>query len=258
MNAPKRTLLSVAGFDPSGGAGVLLDAAVFRRLGFHGAAVVTALTIQNTASVQRVVPMSPRLVRDQWRSLAEDIPVAGIKVGMVGTGKILRIIAAELGRHNGIPRVVDPVLRSSSGTRLLEREAVPAILRALRGRANLVTPNLAEASCLAGFPVRTPDEMERAARELFERTGVPFLIKGGHLAGTALDVLYDGSGFHRLAKSRIPAEVHGTGCCLAAAVTAFLALGYRLDEACRRGTKFVHAGLVRARRIGRGRPVFDV
>jgi hydroxymethylpyrimidine/phosphomethylpyrimidine kinase len=244
-------LLSVAGYDPSGGAGVLLDTAVMRRLGFRAVAVVTAVTVQNTAGVRNVHALPAVLVRDQWQALAEEAPIAGIKIGMLGTAENARAVIRERARHPGIPCVVDPVFRSSSGARLLEPAAIPGLLKSWAGRATLLTPNLDEAAKLSGLPVRTVAEMEAAARFIYERTAVPCLVKGGHLKTLAVNVLFDGVRIRHFVKSRLAGEVHGTGCYFSSALTAFLAQGRELPEAVRRATEFTHRGIRRS--LGRGK-----
>jgi len=254
----KKVLLTIAGFDPSGGAGVLLDTAVFRRLGFHGAAVLTALTAQGPAGVRNVRPVEPSVVRSQYRALVRDLVPAGIKVGMAATAANLAAVGRILDRHTSVPRVIDPVLRSSSGAWLLERTAVPGFLDAVRGRASLLTPNLEEAGRLSGRPVTTIADMEAAAREIFDRTGVPCLVKGGHLAGDAVNVLFDGRRVYLFGKPRLRKDVHGTGCFFSAALLAFLARGRSLPRAGELATEMTRNGIRAARPIGRGRAVFSV
>lgn len=254
----KKSLITIAGFDPSGGAGALLDLRAFAAHGFHGAAVLTAVTVQNTARVAGVTALPPRLVRGQFAALARDIHCAGIKVGMLGTRDNLAEVARILGSARGIPKVVDPIFRSSSGADLLAPAAVPDFLAALRGRASLLTPNLEEAGRLTGRRKRIEDVavMKRAAEEIFEHGRIPCLVKGGHLEGDPVDVLYDGSRFALLGRRRVRKEAHGTGCLLSAAILAGLARGKSLVLACEAGAAFVEAALREAARVGKGRPVF--
>ena len=244
MKNTRPLVLSVAGFDPSGGAGVILDAAVLRGMGFRMAAVLTAVTVQNTAGVKNVYPLDARLVRAQWRAVSEEAMIVGIKVGMVGTAKNLRMIVQELGRYPGIPRVIDPVLRATSGARLVDASAFPAFLDGLRGRATLLTPNRDEAGRLARLPVRSIGEMDEAARRIFERCGVACLVKGGRLTGTAVDVLFDGKRSYLFSHARVAGEVHGTGCHLSASILGYLVRGRDLPDAVRLAAAATH----RARR----------
>jgi hydroxymethylpyrimidine/phosphomethylpyrimidine kinase len=254
----RKNLLTIAGFDPSGGAGALLDTAVFRKLGFHGAAVLTAITSQGPAGVRRVRPVETSVLRDQYRALARDLDFAGLKVGMAGTAAILAEIGRILGLHAGIPRVVDPVIRSSSGAWLLERSAVPGFCAVLRGRATVVTPNLDEASRLTGTKIQTAEDMREAARILFDLTEVPCLVKGGHLPRSAMNVLFDGRRTYLYPKSRLRKNVHGTGCYFSAALLAFLARKASLPDACGLATDLTHAAIQSAQSIGRGRAVLSV
>jgi len=231
----KKNLLSIAGYDPSGGAGVLLDIKVFERLGFHGFGVLTAVTAQNPERVDRVFPLAARAVSSQFGKLAESAVFAGIKVGMLGTAGNLAAVAAILAQSAGIPRVIDPVFRSSSGAALLERRAWPHYLSALGGKADLITPNLDEAEVLTGLSVRSAPEMRSAAALITRASRIPCLVKGGHLKGKAVDVLFDGREYTTFGHARSVKDVHGTGCYLSSAILGYLAEGHPLAEACRRG-----------------------
>jgi hydroxymethylpyrimidine/phosphomethylpyrimidine kinase len=258
MTKTRPLVLSVSGFDPSGGAGALLDSAVLRRMGFRAAAVLTAVTVQNTAGVKSVHPLAARLVRAQWRTLAEEAAIAGIKVGMAGTAENLRMILRELGRHPGIPRVIDPVLRATSGARLVDPAAVSGFLEGLRSRATLLTPNREEAARLTGLPVRSVREMECAARAVYERSGVACLVKGGRLARATVDVLYDGRRSFLYSRARLPGDVHGTGCHLSASILGFLVRGHDLPGAVRRAAAATHRDRRRAVPAPGGRRRFDL
>ena len=250
-------LLSMAGFDPSGGAGVLLDLHVFRSLGFYGAAVLTAATVQDTSTLFRVKAFDPRFVRAQAETLDRDLKFSGLKVGMIGSAGNLKEIGRFLAAHEDIPRVVDPILRSSSGHRLLETSAGPLFLQTIKNRASVLTPNLDEASHLSGRAVRTIEDMRTAAEILFDRTGVPCLIKGGHLSGEAVNVLFDGSRSVLFRKNRLAKDVHGTGCFFSAALLGFLVQTKDLVRAARQATKWTHEAIRSASPIGRGRAIFS-
>lgn len=250
------TLVTIAGFDPSGGAGVILDLKVFENLGFAGGAVVTAATAQNSSRVAGRFDLPARAIRAQFDSLAGDVRLAGIKTGMLGGLAALSAVAGILASHPEVPRVVDPVFRSSSGATLLDPAAVDIFLPALRGRATLLTPNLDEATALTGVPVRDIGQMKAAALGIFEACGVPCLVKGGRWKSDMVDVLYDGHEHSLFLHAALPGEVHGTGCCLSSAALGFLARGQALVEACRLAIEFVHDARGRAVRKGRGRPTF--
>jgi hydroxymethylpyrimidine/phosphomethylpyrimidine kinase len=250
-----KALLSLAGYDPSGGAGLILDLAVFERLGYHGAGVVTALTVQDTRRVLAVRGLSSDFLEKQYRALRRDLSWCGIKVGMIGTAENLRSIGRILAENAGVPRVIDPVLKSSSGAWLLEPKAVRSLLPSIKGRAALLTPNTEEAALLSGRPVHSLENMRLAADDIFARTGVPCLIKGGHLTGPATDLLFDGRRFRVFRHRRRTADVHGTGCFLSAAVLVYLADGNSLGQACGRAITLTARAIRGSRPVGHGRRV---
>ena len=252
----KRTLLSISGYDPSGGAGALLDVQVFAALGFYGTAVLTALTIQDTLEVRRVIPFPARTVTDQHDVLARDISFAGIKVGMLGSRAVVPALGRILAEHGGLPRVVDPVLKASSGARLFEKSGLSALLRAVRGNASLLTPNMAEASVLAGRAVRTPEDMREAAKVICGMTEVPCLVKGGHLEKSAINILFDGRRTAVFGHEKLARDVHGTGCFLSSAILGHLAKGRSLEKACGLAADMVHAAIVTSVKPGKRRRVF--
>jgi len=257
MRRRTETLLSVSGFDPSGGAGALLDVRVFNRLGFHGAAVLTALTVQDTRGVDAVAEVPAWLVGKQFKALKRDLRIAGVKVGMLGSARGVEIMKEILEQTADVPRVVDPVFRSSSGLWLTKKRALSAFLDAVKGRATLITPNLSEAELMTGSRPRTVDGMTRAARRIQELTGLPCLVKGGHLKGLPVDVLFDGRRVYRFGHRRIGRDVHGSGCFLSSAILAHLAGGAALEEACRSAVRMTVAALAASTVVGRGRAVFS-
>jgi hydroxymethylpyrimidine/phosphomethylpyrimidine kinase len=251
-----KNLLSVAGYDPSGGAGVHLDIRVFNHLGFRGFGILTAVTAQNSARVDQAFPLPSGLVRGQYVALAGEARFSGIKVGMAGSLENLAAAARILSANPSIPRVVDPVFKASSGARLIEAGAVPRFLKLLRGKASLLTPNLDEASALSGQRIRTAAGIKEAARRIFESGHIPCLLKGGHLEGEAVDVLYDGADFEVYRHARVKKSVHGTGCFLSAAILGFLVKGFSLKEACRRGIALTVRSMQKAVPAGGGRMAF--
>jgi len=256
--------VSIAGSDPSGGAGLQLDLQVFRTLGMHGAGVVTALTVQDTVKVHRVLPAFPNVVLDQIRVLLRDVTPSAVKLGMLATDDVARAVALGLDelkapalRGRQVPIVIDPVLLASDGTPLLERRAY-GTLSALFARAALVTPNLPEAAQLAGRDVSSAKGIEEAARIFVTEFGAAAaLVKGGHRDGPCDDCLVRreaaGTSICWLPGERIAGPpVHGTGCALAAAAAAGLAAGQGLDTAVQSARAFVAAGIRRAHAPGRG------
>jgi hydroxymethylpyrimidine/phosphomethylpyrimidine kinase len=254
----RKNLVSIAGYDPSGGAGVLLDVAVFERLGSRGLGVLTAVTAQDPERVDRVLPVPARTLKAQFARLAGTYDIAGVKVGMLATRENTVAVAEILGKMPGRPRVVDPVLRSSSGAVLLARAVWPRFLGLFDGQADLITPNLDEAGLLTGRAVRTVKEMKSAAEWIWARTGVPCLVKGGHLRGKAEDVLFDGRAFTAFKHRRQAKSVHGTGCFLSSAILGYLAKGLPLEAACGLGIEEVGRAIRTAVPAGRRRWVFDL
>ncbi len=259
--ASVRIALSIAGSDPTGGAGLQADLQVFRALGVHGMGVVTALTIQDTAKVHQVLPVFPSAVLEQIRVLARDVHPDAVKLGMLATDDVARMVEfglAEMRSDPSLPLVIDPVLDASDGSPLLERRALGTLTRLIES-ASLVTPNLPEAERLTGRDLSTREGVEAAARTLVSEMGAhAALITGGHDPDRADDLLAirQTGGETRLRwleGERIEAgPVHGTGCALAAAATAGLASGRGLEEAVVEARAFVAAGLRLAQAVGQG------
>ncbi len=255
-----RIALTIAGSDPTGGAGLQADLRVFQALGVHGAAVVTALTVQSSARVHKVLPSFPSVVLEQLRVLLRDLTPHAVKIGLLATDDVVRNVdlgLEELERSAAVPIVIDPVLAASDGTELLERRALAALTQLIR-RAALVTPNLPEAEQLTGRDVSSREAIEAAARELVSEFGAgAALVKGGHRAGPPDDLLAvrNGGGvtLRWLAGERIGGgPVRGTGCALASAITAGLALGEPLVEAVEAARRFLAQALRRAEPAGEG------
>ena len=228
-----RTVLSIAGSDPTGGAGLQGDLQVFRNFGLHGAAVPTALTRQNSRAVHAVSPVFPSLVLDQIRELLDDFQPAAVKIGMLATDDIVRNVSLALERLEArVPVVIDPVLAASDGTPLLERRAWPALCELARDRA-LITPNLPEAELLTGCDPFSRSGAEKAARNLLGELGVhAVLLKGGHAENECADLLAqnvrDGIELHWFEGRREPgAPVHGTGCAVESPVCAITILTWQ-------------------------------
>jgi hydroxymethylpyrimidine/phosphomethylpyrimidine kinase len=254
----KKILLSVAGFDPTSGAGVSLDLRVFQRLGFQGMSILTSLTAQNTEKVKEVHCLPQEFLRSQYEALREDVFISGIKVGMVGCGENIPIIKDILRDNLAVPRVVDPVLKSSSGTWLIEREAIPEYISGLKGNASLLTPNREEASLLSGMKVNTEEEMKKAAEKIYSLSSIPCLITGGDLSKKSANLLYDGKSFHLFKKEKIKKKVHGTGCCLSSSLLAYLVNSNSLEKACHLATEFTHRAIQNALQVGRGQHILPL
>jgi hydroxymethylpyrimidine/phosphomethylpyrimidine kinase len=246
--------LTVAGSDSGGGAGIQADLKTFAALGVFGMTAITALTAQNTAGVFGVVEVAPEFVARQIDAVVTDIGVDAVKTGMLASAGIIEAVADRLRTHRLEVLVVDPVMVAKSGAPLLRPEAVEALRTLLLPRATVLTPNLHEAGALLGREIRTLAEMEDAARRLHALGPRAVVVKGGHLAGTPTDVLYDGQRLLHLRAERIPTpHTHGTGCVFASAIAAELAKGRALEDAVRRAKAFVTAAIRAALPLGRGR-----
>ncbi|HTS63383.1 MAG TPA: bifunctional hydroxymethylpyrimidine kinase/phosphomethylpyrimidine kinase [Candidatus Acidoferrales bacterium] len=244
--------LTIAGSDPSGGAGIQADLKTFHQFGVYGEAVVTLITVQNTVRVSRVEVLDPALVLEQIEAVLEDIPPLAAKTGALGSAGLVAMIARAAERFD-FPLVVDPVMVSKHGHALLPESAARAVRELLVPRAALVTPNVPEAEALTGGTIRSLDDMRRAA-ECIHRFGArAVLIKGGHMETDATDVLYDGSAFHEFPASRVATRhTHGTGCTYSAAITACLAAGMDLGESVGRAKQFIHEAIRTNPGLGRG------
>jgi hydroxymethylpyrimidine/phosphomethylpyrimidine kinase len=244
--------LSIAGSDPSGGAGLQADLKTFHQFGVYGEAVVTLLTVQNTLAVKRVECLPADLVIEQLFAVLEDIPPQAAKTGALGNRQIVEAVAEAAARFD-FPLVVDPVMVSKHGAPLVAEDAREAIAHQLVPRAFVVTPNLHEAAVLAGLPIREVNDMRRAAERIRRLGARAVLVKGGHLAGAATDILLADDGFFEFPEARIETRhTHGTGCTYSAAIAAGLALGLALPEAVGRAKAFITKAIRSAPGLGRG------
>ena len=246
-----RTVLTIAGSDSGGGAGIQADLKSFASVGVHGTSVITCVTAQNTRSVDSIFPIPPSEIRKQLRAVLEDFDVRAAKTGMLFSAAIVRTVAREL-RKTSFPLVVDPVMIATVGARLETDDFQTSLVDRLLDRATLVTPNRHEAERLSGFSIRDVGSMEAAARAIHRLGPAAVLVKGGHLKGPLVDVFYDGRRLVRLRGRRYRKELHGAGCTLAASTAAYLALGHPLLDAVRRARGKVALGFRASYRAGRG------
>jgi hydroxymethylpyrimidine/phosphomethylpyrimidine kinase len=245
--------LTIAGSDSGGGAGIQADLRTFAAHRVHGLSVLTALTAQNTRGVSDIHPVPLRHVQAQLEAVFADFRIGAAKTGMLGTPGLVRTVAAALARHRPRHLVVDPVMVASSGARLLLEQAVHGLRRHLLPLASLITPNLPEAEVLLGRSLRDRSDFEAAAVELRTLGAAAVLLKGGHAPGRqVVDLYFDGRRMHRFAHPRLRREGHGTGCTLAAAVTARLARGEPMAAAVEGAIAFVQRALAAGYRPGRG------
>lgn len=252
-HAPAR-VLTIAGSDSGGGAGIQADLKTFQELGVYGMSAITAVTAQNTLGVQGVYSMEPEAVALQIRSVGEDIGVDALKTGMLFSAAIMEAVAGEIRRFGWTRVVVDPVMIAKGGASLLQEEAIRALTTVLLPLTDVVTPNLPEAEKLTGLTIRSDADLKEAARLLAGFGAKHVIVKGGHAAGeTAVDWLYDGRHFLALENVRVAtSRTHGTGCTFSAALTAGLAEGLTVEEAARRAKSFIQAAIEDGIGIGEG------
>ena len=244
--------LTIAGSDPSGGAGIQADLKTFHQFGVYGEAVITLLTVQNTRAVTRVETVPDDFVAEQIEMVVSDIPPAAAKTGALGSYDVVETVA-KFARQFTFPLIVDPVMISKHGARLLSRDAEQALKEHLLPQAYLVTPNLPEAESLAGFSISCDADLRRAAETILQLGCGAVLIKGGHSAGEPVDVLLHGGKLMRFPAERIPTtSTHGTGCTYSAAITACTALGYDLREAVSISRSFIQQAIATAPGFGSG------
>lgn len=235
--------LTIAGSDPSGGAGIQADLKTFHRFHVYGEAVITLLTVQNTRGVSRVEVLPAELVVEQISAVVSDIPPAAAKTGALGNAAVIAAVA-RASEDWSFPLVVDPVMISKHGAPLMAAEAARVLLEQLVPRAYLITPNVPEAEALTGLSVRDLDGMRRAAEQLLQLGARNVLLKGGHMAGNAVDLLLTDNGFTEYSSDRFETpHTHGTGCTYSAAITAELARGRKLHDAVASGKAFIAAAI---------------
>ncbi len=255
--------LTIAGSDPSGGAGLQGDLKVFLRMGLSGAAVPTAWTVQGPSGLKQIKALSGREVKAQLGALFADVRPAAVKVGMLPSAEVVRAVARALGplAAKRIPIVIDPVLASSDGKRILPSADVPVFMRQLLPLATLVTPNIDEAAELTGTSVaHVRSDTEPVIRELLRLGARNVLIKGGHLSGAeSVDILGTKKEVILFSAPRVPRRrsVHGTGCALSSAIAALLARKYPLEDAVEMAKHYVRAAIEGARTVGRGQRLLD-
>ncbi|MDO8721827.1 MAG: bifunctional hydroxymethylpyrimidine kinase/phosphomethylpyrimidine kinase [Syntrophales bacterium] len=249
-------VLSVAGSDPGGGAGIQADVKTITVLGGFGMTVITALTVQNTLGVREIYELPPDFVARQFDAVAEDIGIDAVKTGMLPNRGIVEIVARKI-REYGIEKVVvDPVLMAKGGESLMNRDAISVMMEKLLPLSQVITPNIPEAEALSGIIIATPGDMKKAAIIIHNLGAKNVVVKGGHLpgnAGESLDILYDGSGFHEFRATRIDTkDTHGTGCAYSAAIAACLAEGKSVAEAVAMAKEYITVAIRDAWRLGKG------
>lgn len=248
-----RKVLTIAGSDSGGGAGIQADLKTFAALGVYGTSAITAITAQNTVGVTRVLALSPNLVAAQIDAVVEDIGLHAVKTGMLANASIIAAVANKVEQHRLKNLVVDPVMVATSGDLLIKKNAVATLRSRLIPLATVVTPNLPEAEELTRMELRAPRDIEEAARRIVKMGAKTVVIKGGHRKGPAVDLFYDGKQFRALNAPRIRTKnTHGTGCTFSAAIAAYLARGESLERAVGRAKQYITAAIRAGFAVGAG------
>lgn len=248
-----RTALSIAGTDPSGGAGIQADLKTMTMNGVFAMSVITALVAQNTTGVRAIVELTPEFLGQQMDAVFEDIPPDAVKTGMASSCGLIEAIAERLQFYHARNIVADPVMVTTSGDRLISEQAVDVLKTRLFPLADLVTPNIPEAEILAGMSIRSKEEIESAAKRIGDTYGCAVLLKGGHRIQDANDFLYQNGAALWLMGRRIDnPNTHGTGCTLSSAIAANLAKGFALEDAVRRAKDYLSGALAAMLDLGSG------
>ncbi len=254
----KKVLLSLAGFDPTGGAGVLMDCKVFELLGFQGIGIITANTVQNTQKVKNFFQVPSELIIEQYNALKEDIKIEGIKVGMIGGEKTLSGVNYVLNSSKNTHRIIDPVLKAGSGKFLIDKKIIDKFCKETIPLSEIITPNLLEASILTEMEINSIDDMKEAAEFIYNRWKVKSVIKGGHLKSEkAVDIAFNGNKFLILEEKRIKFRIHGTGCFFSSALLGYLCLNKSFFEACELAKKLTFSAIKNSKKIGKGQRIIS-
>lgn len=248
-----KTVLTIAGSDCSGGAGIQADLKTMTALGVYGMSAVTALTAQNTMGVFDILESSSEFLEKQLNSIFEDILPDAVKIGMVSDCRLIGVIADRLSIYQAGNVVLDPVMVSTSGSRLLKEDAIEVLADRLIPMAALITPNIPEAEILSGGKIKTETDMEKAAKIISEKYSSAVLIKGGHQVQDANDILYEKGEIHWFYGERIHnSNTHGTGCTLSSAIACGLAEGFSMKDSIRRAKRYLSAALGTDLNLGKG------
>lgn len=248
-----RTALTIAGSDSSGGAGIQADIKTMTANGVYAMSAVTALTAQNTTGVYGIMEVPLKFLENQLDCIFTDIYPDAVKIGMLSSGEIMKAVAGKLRQYEAKHIVLDPVMVSTSGSRLMEESAAHVMQEKLFPLAEIITPNIPEAEVLSGVKIRGPEDMERAAERLYEHWHTAVLCKGGHSTGDASDLLYQNGNVIWIKGDRIDnPNTHGTGCTLSSAVAANLAKGCGLEEAVRKAKDYLSRALSAGLDLGKG------
>ena len=248
-----RTALTIAGSDSSGGAGIQADLKTMTVNGVYGMSVVTALTAQNTTGVRSVMAVTPEFLEEQMDCVFTDIRPDAVKIGMVSSTGLIKVIAEKLVQYRAENIVLDPVMVATSGASLISEEAVSELKSSLLPVADVITPNIPEAEVLSGLKLCSNKDMEKAAEQIGKEYGCAVLLKGGHALNDANDFLYqNGQGRWFLGRRIHNPNTHGTGCTLSSAIAANLAKGFSMEEAVERAKEYISGALADMLDLGQG------
>ncbi len=250
-----KIVMTIAGSDSGGGAGIQADLKTFQELGVFGTTAITAVTAQNTLGVAGISPIPADFVVQQIRTVFDDLPVKVVKTGMLFSSDIIKAVAKELANRRELQIVIDPVMIAKGGATLLQQQAIEALITDLLPIATVITPNIPEAEVLSGIKISSPVHIEQAAKSLLARGVSCVVMKGGHLTGaTAVDSVFlaDGTAFTVEATRIQTKQTHGTGCTFSAALTSFLAKGLNMQQAIVEAKKFVQLAISNPLHIGNG------
>lgn len=248
-----KTALTIAGSDCSGGAGIQADLKTMTMNGVYGMSAITALTAQNTTGVKSIQEATPEFLKDQLEAVFEDIFPDAVKIGMVSSTELIHVIADQLHAYRARNIVVDPVMVATTGSALIQTDAVQTMVKELLPLADLVTPNIPEAEVLSGMTIGSKEDMQTAAKQIGDRYGCAVLLKGGHSINDANDLLYTQGKLHWFEGKRIDnPNTHGTGCTLSSAIAANLAKGFSLAESVQRAKEYISGALAAMLDLGKG------
>lgn len=248
-----KTALTIAGSDSCGGAGIQADIKTMTMNGVYAMSAVTALTAQNTMGVRAIQEAEPEFLKQQLDAVFEDIFPDAVKIGMVSSSELIRVIAERLRTYQAVNIVLDPVMVATSGSALMKTDAVQTLMEELLPLAALVTPNIPEAEILSGMVIRTIEEMEAAAKQIGDAHGCAVLLKGGHNVNDANDLLYTKGKFQWFQGKRIEnPNTHGTGCTLSSAIASNLAKGFSMEESVERAKRYISGALSAMLDLGKG------
>jgi len=255
-----KTALTIAGSDPTGGAGLQADIRVFNHFGVYGLSVVSPLTAQNTTTVNSILKVEAEFIEKQLDTLLNDIRPDAVKTGMLYSVDTIKTLVKFIKGYDLGNLVIDPVTISSTGTPLMEQGVLDALKDELFPVSKVITPNIYEASALSGMNIENKDDMEKAAKKLKNFGPDTVIITGGHFEGgkETLEMIYDGQAFHRIKGRKIKGEYHGTGCAFSAAITALLAKGTSVIEAAKKAKEFIELAIKDAHGIGKGMRLLNV